>query len=94
MLADARKFKRKTDIFKAGSLHKQIEALKNHRYIAPFFTELCAVEASDIAAVNQNAALSRAFKHIYTPHESAFACAAHADYAVNIAVINSQADIF
>ena len=88
------KLKRKADVCKAVSLHKEIEALKYHCDVTPCPAQLRRRELCHVGAVDKHLPGGRALKHIYAPHKRAFSGTAHADYAVNVAVVNCQADVF
>ena len=92
-LGHALKLERKAHVFKAVFLHEQIKALKNHGYFSSCLPELLFSEAAHVDAVENNISRRWPFKHIYASHEGAFPGAAHADYAVDLAVVYGQRDV-
>ena len=87
---NSRKLHGEAYVFKTGALHEQVEALENHRDLSALIAKLGFAELADVGAVYYNIALCRTLKHIDTADKRAFACAAHADNAVNLAVVNFE----
>ena len=86
-------FHREHDIAQAGTLHQQIELLKNHGNIPPGRTQFRGTEILHLATVDNNVALIGTFQHIDAAHQRGFTSARHADDAVDIPVPNGQVDI-
>ena len=75
------------------ALHQQVEALEDHRDLAPRRAELRGGHRVQTLSVHDDLALRRALEHIDAAHERGFAGAAHADDAVDVAVWNGQGDV-
>ena len=71
----------------------QVEALEDHRDLAPRRAELRGGHRVQTLSVHDDLALRRALEHIDTAHERGFAGTAHADDAVDVAVWNGQGDV-
>ena len=89
----AGKLHREADVIEAVSLHQQVEALEDHRDLAPRRAELRGGHRVQTLSVHDDLALRRALEHIDAAHERGFAGAAHADDAVDVAVWNGQGDV-
>ena len=87
------KLHREADVSEAVSLHQQVEALEDHRDLAPRRAELRGGHRVQTLSVHDDLALRRALEHIDTAHERGFAGTAHADDAVDVAVRNGQGDV-
>ena len=87
------KLHREADVIEAVSLHQQVEALEDHRDLAPRRAELRGGHCVQTLSVHDDLALRRALEHIDTAHERGFAGTAHADDAVDVAVWNGQGDV-
>ena len=87
------KLHREADVSEAVSLHQQVEALEDHRDLAPRRAELRGGHCVQTLSVHEDLALRRALEHIDTAHERGFAGTAHADDAVDVAVWNGQGDV-
>ena len=81
------------DVIEAVSLQQQVEALEDHRDLAPRRAELRGGHRVQTLSVHDDLALRRALEHIDTAHERGFAGTAHADDAVDVAVWNGQGDV-
>ncbi len=89
----AGKLHREADVIETVSLHQQVEALEDHRDLAPRRAELRGGHRVQTLSVHDDLALRRALEHIDAAHERGFAGAAHADDAVDVAVWNGQGDV-
>ena len=78
------------DVLQTGALHQQVEALKDHRDAVAYLPQFLLAHGTQVAAVQQHAALRGALQHVDAAYQRALAGAAHANDAVNVSVVDGQ----
>ena len=92
-LAHAGNLHGETHVFQAGTLHEQVELLKNHGDAASLGAQLRFIHGTQVLSVDEHLALGGTLKHVDAAHQSGFSGAAHTDNAVNLAVRNLQVHV-
>ena len=87
------KLHRKADVVEAVALHQQVEALKDHRDIAPRRAKLRGGHRVEPLPVHDDLAGGGTLQHIDAADQRGFARAAHADDAVDVPVGDGQGDV-
>ena len=82
------------DILQACPLHKQVEALEYHADLASYFSQLFFGKPAHVDSIDEHLSFGRPLYHVYAAHKRTFACAAHSDDTVDVAVFYRYVDIF
>ena len=80
-------------ILQAGTLHQQVEPLEDHGDLPPGRPQLGRGHGVQLLAVDDDPALRGPLQHIDAADQSALACAAHADDAIDIPVGDGQGHV-
>ena len=74
-------------------MHQKVELLKDHRHAAAGLAKLLLAHGQNVFAVDEDLPVGGGIQPVEAADQRALARAAHADDAVDIALVNGQADV-
>ncbi len=74
-------------------LHQQVELLEDHRHAAAGLQKLLFAHGQNVLTVDQHLSVGRRVQSVQAADQCALARTAHADNAVNVALLDGQVDV-
>ena len=74
-------------------LHQQVELLEDHGHAAAGLQKLLLAHGQNVLTVDQHLSVGRRVQPVQAADQRALARTAHADNAVNVALLNGQVDV-